>query len=672
MLRKKRYFLVVMTLIILIGIGYATLSANLSITGLNVFKGNTWDVHFQNVIDKSINTANSFTTGTISQDGKSINFDVTLTNPGESYVFFTDVVNEGSLDAMLDNYTLEGIPEELENTIELNVSYLDGEELNQYDLLRKNTRETIKVEVLFKDSDELEISDLPTSDYDFSLTLSINYLQSDNNALARVAGSGDQVLPVIKNLKVTPMDHNLIVEIDSYDAYSAITKYYYSKDGGETFVESTNPNYTFTSLEDDDYEIVVYTKDISGNLSEESTTVATITSIYAMYYSDGTLVLNHSGEIDETKTLVDNYGDIAYQTFTYSSHPWNSRKSSITTVDITEEIKPYNTVYLFGGLSNLTQILHISNLNTANVTDMQSMFRFCGAPSLDLTSFNTSKVTNMSGMFYNSKTTTLNISNWNTSNVTDMSEMFRSAKVTSLDLNNWNTSKVTTLSEMFNSASSLSTLNVSNWNTSNVTTMYYLFKDTSNLTSLDVSNWNTSKVTNMSYTFANITRLTSLNVSNWDTSKVTNMSYMFRATKVSTLDIENWDTSKVTTMYGMFQYATNIQSLDLSKWNTSSLTDLHAIFQGMSSLEDLNISTWDVSNVEGGNAWATFHDCSKLNGLDLSKWDTRKITYFNSTFSRASQNATNKVWYYGPNSINMYENASSAGANYITFEYKER
>ena len=62
--------------------------------------------------------------------------------------------------------------------------------------------------------------------------------------------------------------------------------------------------------------------------------------------------------------------------------------------------------------------------------------------------------------------------------------------------------------------------------------------------------------------------------------------------------------------------------------------------------------------------------CNKLEGLDLSKWDTRNVTNFSYMFFNTSVIATSKVWYYGANSTNIYDNRSTSQANYITFEYK--
>ena len=79
-------------------------------------------------------------------------------------------------------------------------------------------------------------------------------------------------------------------------------------------------------------------------------------------------------------------------------------------------------------LKNMTSIEGLENLNTAIVTDMNSMFSGCELlTSLDLSSFNTSNVTNMNGMFLScTGLQIVDVSSFDISNVTDMRMMFGS------------------------------------------------------------------------------------------------------------------------------------------------------------------------------------------------------------------------------------------------------
>ncbi len=120
------------------------------------------------------------------------------------------------------------------------------------------------------------------------------------------------------------------------------------------------------------------------------------------------------------------------------------------------------------------------------------------------------------------------IANLDTSNVTDMNSMFYDCnKLTTLDLSNFNTSSVSSMNNMFNSCVILVNLNLSNFITNNLTSSQYMFAYCSALKSLNLSNFNTSKVINMSNMFYGCTKLEYLDLSNFDTSKVVNFSNIF-------------------------------------------------------------------------------------------------------------------------------------------------
>ena len=173
--------------------------------------------------------------------------------------------------------------------------------------------------------------------------------------------------------------------------------------------------------------------------------------------------------------------------------------------------------------------LDLSNFNTSNVTDMRYLFQSCySLKNLDLSSFDTANVKDMNTMFYLcSSLTNLNLNNFDTKNVENMSNMFFSCfNLTSLNINSFNTSKVTDFSGMFLGCESLTQLDVSHFNTSNVTNMNGMFSSCSNLTKIDVSHFNTDKVTNMFQMFFGDNSLTNLDISNFNMDSVTNSAVM--------------------------------------------------------------------------------------------------------------------------------------------------
>ena len=133
--------------------------------------------------------------------------------------------------------------------------------------------------------------------------------------------------------------------------------------------------------------------------------------------------------------------------------------------------RPTTCYKWFDGMSSLTTITGIANLNTSRVTYMDNMFRNCSSlTTLNLSSFNTANVTRMYGMFSGcSGLTNLNVSDFNTTNVTDMRNMFHNCfNLTTLDLSSFTITSSTNTEGMLlcyspssSDVSSLQTLTVS-------------------------------------------------------------------------------------------------------------------------------------------------------------------------------------------------------------------
>ncbi len=188
-------------------------------------------------------------------------------------------------------------------------------------------------------------------------------------------------------------------------------------------------------------------------------------------------------------------GNTAWKTAATYDNPGSFFGNSVKTVDFEDSISPTSTARWFNCFRQCTGI-SLAKLNTAAVTDMSLMFRYCNAlQSLDLSGFNTTNVTSMNRMFSENKAlTSLNISGFNTVNVKDMYAMFwYCEKLTSLDLSHFNTVKVSAMHEMFEGCKDLTSLNISGFNTAAVTNMTEMFKDCSVLRAIKIgSNWKTA------------------------------------------------------------------------------------------------------------------------------------------------------------------------------------
>ncbi|VWL85561.1 BspA family leucine-rich repeat surface protein [Oceanivirga miroungae] len=255
-------------------------------------------------------------------------------------------------------------------------------------------------------------------------------------------------------------------------------------------------------------------------------------------------------------------------------------------------------------------------IDTSNVTNMESMFEHTINANPDVSNWNTSNVTNMKNLFNYARNSNPDVTNWDTSNVTDMSYLFYYAEEATPNVSNWNTSSVTTMKEMFTNAVKADP-NVTNWDTSNVTDMSGMFW-AARASNPNVSKWDTSNVTNMSKMFYGAS-IANPDVSNWDTSNVINMSGMF-STYNANPDVSKWDTSKVKTMDWMF-YNNYVANPDVSKWDTSSVVDMDHMFSSTKKANP-DVSNWNTSNVT--NMAAMFSSTDVANP-DISKWDTSKV-----------------------------------------------
>ena len=156
---------------------YAALSVTLNIVGNAEVVASSWDVHLDNVKVKS---------GSVSGNDPSIisgttaTFSTTLTTPGDFYEFTIDVVNDGSIDAMIDGVSkTPTLTEAQAKYLNYIVEYENGESINTKQLVAKNSYVRLKVRVEFRK--DITASDLPTASETLNLSFTVNYVQSDGS-----------------------------------------------------------------------------------------------------------------------------------------------------------------------------------------------------------------------------------------------------------------------------------------------------------------------------------------------------------------------------------------------------------------------------------------------------------------------------------------------------------
>ena len=289
-----------------------------------------------------------------------------------------------------------------------------------------------------------------------------------------------------------------------------------------------------------------YQKDYSGNNNADRTFIydlKTATSIsdnnYIAEYNAKNTTLTFKKVIDANISDIGNNSVIVEKYNNVGEICKALGNVTIKNIVFEESFKTYAPTSLkkfFYNCTSLETILGLEYLNTANITDMSSMFEACSAlKSLDFTNFDTKNVSNMYFMFNNCPNlTSLDLTDFNTKNVKNMNGMFCDcSNLTSLDITNFNTAKVTNMGNMFLGCSNLTSLDLTNFNTAKVTDMHGMFKGCSALTSLDLTNFNTAEVRDMNRMFNMLdkssTALTTIYVSdNFVTTNVQNGENMFK------------------------------------------------------------------------------------------------------------------------------------------------
>jgi surface protein len=257
----------------------------------------------------------------------------------------------------------------------------------------------------------------------------------------------------------------------------------------------------------------------------------------------------------------------------------------------------------------------VGSWNTSNVTYMRGLFANASSFNQNIGSWNVGNVTltnaYVGGMFAgatsfnNSGSNSIN--NWNTANMTDMTSMFYYASAFNQPLGSWNTSKVTGMAAMFTSASSFNQ-DIGSWDVSKVTNMSNMFQLTTtynNSGSNTINNWRPVSCSNFNGMFRDA-KAFNQPIGNWPLSASNiDMTFMFWNASAFNQNIGSWDTSKVTTMYSMFNGAT-LFNQNIGSWDTSNVTNMESLFANATAFNQ-DIGNWNVGKVTAFNGyWGLF------------------------------------------------------------------
>ena len=197
MYRKSNLRIFLILLIVLsvgISIGYAYLNTSLTINGTSAVQKNTWDTHFDNIkIKEGSVTANI--EPTVESGTKISRFDLVLQKPGDYYEFTVDVVNSGTLDAMVSNIVkTPDLTLAQQKYLDYKIEYENGEQITTKQLVKAEEFVRVKVRVEYKK--DIQPEDLPTELDLVSLGFEINYEQADNGGVSVTDNGIFKVKPI--------------------------------------------------------------------------------------------------------------------------------------------------------------------------------------------------------------------------------------------------------------------------------------------------------------------------------------------------------------------------------------------------------------------------------------------------------------------------------------------
>lgn len=180
--KKERGVLLLLVVAVLImTVGFALYATTLNINGTVNVKGSPWNVHYDTTYGTNgITTTSGSVTATsavINTNDTNFAFTVTLDKPGDFYEATIQVINEGSMPAILKSITMSTLTAAQQNYLSYTVSYggtaYTGTQTGLTDSLAASGTKLVKVRVEYLTP--ANQSDLPSSDVTVNVTGALLY-----------------------------------------------------------------------------------------------------------------------------------------------------------------------------------------------------------------------------------------------------------------------------------------------------------------------------------------------------------------------------------------------------------------------------------------------------------------------------------------------------------------
>jgi surface protein len=320
------------------------------------------------------------------------------------------------------------------------------------------------------------------------------------------------------------------------------------------------------------------------------------------------------------------------------------------------------------GMFNGATALDISATDIPNFSQVQNMYQmFSDCYSLQgnatMALWNTANVTDMTSMFYNCLSFNQDIGAWNTGNVESMANMFTNSPFNQ-PIGNWNTSNVEIMFEMFKGASAFNQ-NINTWDVSKVTWFLGMFESSNFNQPLDQWQLNTNPTANiyLDRMFMNNPQFNQ-DISSWNTSRVVNTSFMFMDATSFNQDISNWNTQRLQSLTSMFSNASSFDQY-LGDWNFPLLNFTANPLIGLFNNSGMSCENYS-STLIGWNNQASTPDNMSLDALNIS-YGTNAVAARTNLINTKNWTITGDVNSGADCSINCAGTSAPAGNSSQTF-----
>ena len=474
------------------------------------------------------------------------------------------------------------------------------QKLTSLDLSSFNTEAVTTMQAMFQSCSSLEtvnISSLRTP-----LVTDMSYMFASCNAL--------------KSTDLTQFDVAKVATADFMFLNCEAMTNIYVKDNFTLSESCTGDNMFNGCSKLANYDGTSVGKDKAVRIADGGYLTNTITSPWVAYNADSnTLTFYYNDQRDYSAATS------TYAYTTDETPAWSAHKEDITTVIFDSSFADATISSckdMFAGMTALTDVEGLKNLNTAQVTDMQGMFQNCTAlTNLDLTELNISKVSNMTNMFSGcSLLATILVSDeFQLADDCDGTDMFSGCeKLTGYDSSSVGKEKAKYISD----GGYLSGYDLEAWveyqESNNSLIFHYdrLKPVTEATAKYDINPYKR----NPEWLGLNSIEQVTINPSFANARPTGCYRWFFNMSNLKDINgIEYINTSNANFLEEMFYGCTSLTVLDLSEFNTSNMSSMNGMFWLCSSLETIYAGDGFKAKGTGTNM---FSGCEKLTGYNAS------------------------------------------------------